>query len=503
MRKRLLPLLGCVIGASIVGTACNKFLDPSPTDVLTPDNFYKSSSDAVSAVNAAYAQMPYTYLYYFYIGDISGDDLMADPSFGSDGHQLADYTFDKTLWTLDNQWSNAYITINRCNIVIQLVPGIQMDPTLRARVIGEAKFIRALSYFMLVNMFGDVPLVTTQITNAKNAQLARTAKAQVYALIESDLQAAATSLPASYTNPPDVGRATSGAATALLAKVYLYLGDWNNAAKYAGQVITSGTYSLNKVYNDNFSISKQNSNPENIFSVNFGSPETVTGVVGSIAVLFGLPSGFPGGDAYGLEFVLPSLVNSFSATDQRGNGASFMISPYTIRHGPDSGTVVTFISPPEPALHKPLDETDPQNMEHRSWEQQPNYQPILRYADVLLMYAEAVANGGTATAGGAVTALDQVRLRGDPNASSSAASADFMDTLRVERRKEFIYEGQRWFDLSRWGILDQALRAKQAEILTIYPNEFKSVHGVFSNIYPIPQTEINSDPALTQNAGWQ
>ena len=78
-----------------------------------------------------------------------------------------------------------------------------------------------------------------------------------------------------------------------------------------------------------------------------------------------------------------------------------------------------------------------------------------------------------------------------------------MDTLRVERRKEFIYEGQRWFDLARWGILDQALRAKQAEILTIYPNEFKSVHGVTSTIYPIPQVEINSDPALTQNAGWQ
>jgi hypothetical protein len=502
MRKRLLPLLGCVIGAAIVGTGCNKFLDPNPTDVLTPDNFYKSSSDAVSAVNAAYAQMPYTYLYYFYIGDISGDDLMADAGFGSDGHQLADYTFDKTLWTLDNQWSNAYITINRCNIVIQLVPGIQMDPTLRARVIGEAKFIRALSYFMLVNMFGDVPLVTTQITNAKNAQLPRTPKAQVYTLIESDLQAAATSLPASYSTPGDVGRATSGAALSLLAKVYLYLGDWNNAAKYAGQVIASKAYSLNAVYNDNFSISKQNSNPENIFSVNFGSPETVTGVVGSISLLFGLPNGFPGGDAYGLEFVLPSVVNSFSATDQRGNGATFMISPYTIRHGPDSGQVVAFIAPPGPALHKPLDETDAQNMEHRSWEQQPNYQPILRYADVLLIYAEAVANGGTATAGSAVTALDQVRLRGDSLASSSAAGS-FMDTLRVERRKEFIYEGQRWFDLSRWGILDQALRAKQAEILTIYPNEFKAVHGVTSNIYPIPQTEINSDPALTQNAGWQ
>jgi starch-binding outer membrane protein, SusD/RagB family len=500
MRPKLIIALSCLAGlASTV--ACNKFLDPNPTDVLTPDNFYKSSDDAISAVNAAYAQMPYVYLYYFYIGDIAGDDLMADAGFGSDGHQLADYTFDNTLWTLDNQWSNEYITINRANIVIQNVPGITMAAALKARVIGEAKFIRALSYFGLVTMFGDVPLVTTQITSASLAGLPRTPKAQVYQLIETDLQQAAASLPSSYSGA-DVGRATSGAALALLAKVYLYLGDWNDAAINAAKVINSGMYSLNKNYNDNFAIATQNSNPENVFSVNFGSPETVTGVVGSIALLFGLPSGFPGGDAYGLLFVLPSAVSMFSPTDQRGNGATFMISPYTIHSKVIGDTTITWTAPPGAALHKPLDENDPQNMSSRSWEQQPNYQPIIRYADVLLMYAEAVANGGTANAGTAVAALDQVRLRGDSLATSSALAANFMDTLRVERRKEFIYEGQRWFDLSRWGILNQALTAKQEEILTIYPNEFKSVHGAPVPLFPVPQVELNADPHLTQNPGW-
>lgn len=501
MRTRLLSVLGVAFGA-IAASSCNKFLDPQPTDVLTSANFYKTQADAISAVNAVYAQMPYTYLYFFYMGDISGDDLMADAGFGSDGHQLADYTFDNTLWTLDYVWSNIYITINRANIVIQNVPGINMDATVKARVIGEAKFIRALSYFTLVGLFGDVPLVTTTITDPKNALLPRTPKAQIYTLIESDLQSAASSLPATYTLS-DVGRATSGAAQALLARVYLYQSDWADAAKWAGTVINAHTYSLNARFNDNFSISKQNSNPENIFSVNFGSPETVTGVVGSISLLFGLPSGFPGGDAYGLEFVLPSLVNSYSKTDTRGDSATFITSPY-ITHCVVVDTV-KWTAPPGAAIHKPLDECDHQNMTARSWEQQPNYQPVIRYADVLLMYAEAVAEGGTATAGPASAALDAVRHRGDPSATSSAGlgSGAFIDTLRVERRKEFVYEGLRWFDLSRWGILDQALRAKQAEILTIYPQEFKAVHGAPNALFPIPQIEINTDPNLSQNPGWQ
>lgn len=505
MRTRLLPVLGVIIGA-IAATSCNKFLDPNPTDVLTSTNFYKDSSDAVSAVNAAYAQMPYTYLYFFYLGDISGDDLMADAGFGSDGHQLADYTFDNTLWTLDYVWSNEYITINRANIVIQNVPGITMNPAAKARVIGEAKFIRALSYFTLVSFFGDVPLVTTTITNAHAANLPRTPKAQVYALIESDLQAAATALPAAYATSADVGRATSGAAQALLGKVYLYLADWNDAATWEGKVINNtaaSKYALNASYNDNFRIASQSSNPENIFSIDFGSPETVTGLVGSISLLFGLPSGFPGGDAYGLEFVLPSVVNLYSPTDTRGNHATFMISPYTTSCVVD--TTIAWTAPPGAAIHKPLDECDHQNMTSRSWEQQPNYQPIIRYADVLMMYAEAVAEGGTATAGPASAALDAVRRRGDPSATSTAGLGNgaFIDTLRVERRKEFVYEGQRWFDLSRWGILDQALRAKQAEILTIYPTEFPSVHGAPHALFPIPQVEINAEPALTQNPGWQ
>jgi starch-binding outer membrane protein, SusD/RagB family len=142
-------------------------------------------------------------------------------------------------------------------------------------------------------------------------------------------------------------------------------------------------------------------------------------------------------------------------------------------------------------------------MTARSWQQQANAQHILRYADVLLMYAEAVNEGGTPTAGTAAHAADLVRLRADPAASSLAGLPQdaLRDSIRIELRKEFVYEGQRWFDLQRYGNLDSTMRAKQTEINTYYPGE-TIIHGAPAALYPIPQTEILTTPALTQNTGW-
>jgi hypothetical protein len=120
---------------------------------------------------------------------------------------------------------------------------------------------------------------------------------------------------------------------------------------------------------------------------------------------------------------------------------------------------------------------------------------------VLLIYAEAVNSGGTPTAGTAEAALNQVRTRAGIPAVVGLAPAALTDTIRVERRREFAFEGQRWFDLSRWGILDATVRAKTAEMQTLQPGE-TSVHGVTSNLFPIPIGQINSNSHLTQNPGW-
>jgi starch-binding outer membrane protein, SusD/RagB family len=491
--RRKTALVG-LTALSLAG--CSKFLEPNPTDVLAPENFYQSRADAISAVNSVYAQTIWTYFWYWYESDVASDDVFATANYGADGHQLASYTFDPTLWSINDLWSNAYITINRANIVLDRVPPIAMEVTERNRVLGEAHYLRALMYFELVRMFGDVPLIEHEAKSVADAQIPRTPAATVYALIVSDLQTAMGDLPPSYSGS-DLGRATSGAATSLLAKAYLNQKDYTNAAKYAGQVMGSGRYSLNTRWLDNFAIAQEFTNPESIFEINYGAPEQTAGVVGSVQSLFSLPSGFPGGDAYGLMLVNPQLTALYAANDQRGYGATYMTSPYKDA----MGRTATWGVPNGAAFHKWLDETNSKDMTARSWQQMPNNWIIQRYADVLLIYAEAVNSGGTPTAGSAEAALNLVRARAGIPTVAGLSAAVFTDSIRVERRREFAFEGQRWFDLSRWGILDATIKAKTAQMQTLQPGE-TTVHGVTSNLYPIPVGQINSNSHLTQNPGW-
>jgi starch-binding outer membrane protein, SusD/RagB family len=492
--RRKTAILGCLTALSVAG--CDQFLEPKPTDVLAPENFYRSAADAVAAVNSVYSQAQWVYFWIWYESDVASDDAFATPNYGADGHQLASYTFDPTLWSINDLWTNAYITINKANIVLDRVPPIVMDVTERNRVLGEAHYLRALMYFQLVRMFGDVPLMEHEAKSVADAQIPRTAAAQVYALIVSDLQTAVNDLPPSYTGA-DLGRATSGAATSLLAKVYLNQKDYNNAAKYAGQVMSSGQYSLNARWLDNFKISLEYVNPESIFEINYGAPEQTPGVVGSVQTLFTLPSGFPGGDAYGLIQVNPDLIALYSANDQRGNGATYMTSPYVTA----LGDTATWGVPNGAAFHKWIDETNSKDMTARSWQQMPNNWIIQRYADVVLIYAEAVNSGGTATNGSAEAAFNQIRARAGIPTVSGLAPAALTDSIRVERRREFAFEGQRWFDLSRWGILDATVQAKTLQMQTLFPGE-TGVHGAPSNLFPIPDGQINSNSLLTQNPGW-
>jgi hypothetical protein len=492
--RRKTAILSCLTVLSVAG--CDQFLEPKPTDVLAPENFYRSAADAISAVNSVYSQAQWVYFWVWYESDVASDDAFATPNYGADGHQLASYTFDPTLWSINDLWTNAYITINKANIVLDRVPPIVMDVTERNRVLGEAHYLRALMYFQLVRMFGDVPLMEHEAKSVADAQIPRTPAAQVYALIVSDLQTAMNDLPPSYTGA-DLGRATSGAATSLLAKVYLNQKDYNNAAKYAGQVMASSQYSLNGRWLDNFKISLEYVNPESIFEINYGAPEETPGVVGSVQTLFTLPSGFPGGDAYGLIQVNPDLIALYSANDQRGKGATYMTSPYVTA----LGDTATWGVPNGAAFHKWIDETNSKDMTARSWQQMPNNWIIQRYADVLLIYAEAVNSGGTATNGSAEAALNQIRARAGIPTVAGLASTALTDSIRVERRREFAFEGQRWFDLSRWGILDATVQAKTVQMQALFPGE-TGVHGAPSNLFPIPDGQINSNSLLTQNPGW-
>ena len=481
--------IGACLGAVTLFAACSDFLNPKPTDVLAPENFYKSATDAVAAVNGVYEQTMWAHwLNFWYMSDIATDDIYASPNFGSDGHHFDEYTFNATEGTLAGPWGDSYTTINRANAVLDHVPGIQMDSTLKARVIAEASYLRALAYFNLVRFYGDVPLIEHEVSSLEGLDVSRTPQAQVYALIVSDLQTAAAGLPASYSGS-DVGRVTSGAAQALLAKVYLQQHNYASAAQVTGDIIASGRYALNARWKDNFTISKEFTNPESIWEINYDA--TLDPGAGSVITLFSLPSNYPGGDSYGLMGLTPSLVSLYSANDQRGNHGTFMARPYTDL----KNRTVTWTVPNGPAFDKYLDETSTQNMTARGWVQQDNNWIISRFADVLLMHAEAVNEGGAAGPMSAVVALDSVRHRAGLPSVGVTAQGAMRDSIRVERRREFVLEGQRWFDLQRYGTLDAAMRAKQAEM-------GYAVTGVPSQYFPIPQSEIDINPKLTQNPGW-
>jgi hypothetical protein len=492
---RTLAMLGTA-STLLAASACDSFIEPDPQDILAPENFYRTSTDAIAAVNAVYEQNKWTHwLAYWFITDVATDDMIATANFGSDGHRLSNYTTDATEWVFGDVWGNSYRTINRANAVIGRVPAITMDETLKDRVLGEARFLRALSYFDLVRWFGDVPLIEQEVTSLQNLNVSRSPAAEVYALIESDLQMAVGMLPPSYEGA-DVGRVTSGAAQSLLAKVYLTQQKWDEAAAAAGAVINSGRYDLLDDWYDNFEIANELTNAESIFEVNYDGVSDPG--AGSVHMLFALPQNFPGGDAYGLMQLPPSLLAIYSASDERGEGATYMLPGYTDA----MGRTTTWAMPPGAAIHKFLDETSTQNMTARAWGAQRNNWIVLRYADVLLMYAEAVAEGGAPTAGTALSRLDEVRARAGLGPAGALAGQALIDAIRLERRREFVFEGQRWFDLSRWDLLDAAITAKTTELQTVYPGE-TDVHGVPSNLWPIPQSELDINPNLTQNPGWE
>jgi starch-binding outer membrane protein, SusD/RagB family len=469
-----------VIALALATVACSDFLDPDPKDVLAPENFYRTSSDALSAVNAVYeANRGIYFLSFWYLADIASDDIVPGPRFGSDGQRMSAYTFDASDdFPIGDQWRGNYRAINRANAVIERVPGITMDVALRDRLVAEARFNRAHAYFNLVRFYGDVPLIEHETKSLQGLDVARTPAADVYAFIVADLQAAAATLPVTY-DASDVGRATKGAALALLAKVYLQQKDWANAAATAGQVISSGTYHLNEDWKDNFRIAVELVNPESIFEVNYDADLTEGG--GSVQTLFSLPDGYPGGDAFGIMSLTPDIVAQYEPNDVRGLGGTFITSPYVN----EAGQTITWAQPPGPAYIKYLDQSNTQNTTSRSWVAQPNNWIVLRYADVLLMYAEAVANGAPETAGSALDALNQVRTR----AGLAPFGALTLDDVRAERRREFVFEGQRWFDLVRYGLLDQAITAKTG-------------HPPKGDLFPIAQSERDLNPQLTQNPGY-
>jgi hypothetical protein len=476
MKKYLFIIL--LVSPIIFSTSCKK-LQEDPKAVLTTEQFYKTKSDAISAVTSVYnalnASGQTIYNSLFQIGlDIASDEALPGPrARNANVRAFAVLSHATTNDRVEEIWKQHYAAINRANVAIDRIPAIDMDATLRTRLVNEAKFLRALYYFNLVRLYGGVPLVLHEPSSLGNTEIfvKRNTLDEVYQQIIQDFKDA-ENLPASFTGT-DIGRATGGAAKSLLTRVYLTRKDWDNTITKSLEVI-NGSYGYDLFSNFADVFNKVNNNgKEHIFSAQFKS---YTNGRGNSLGSRGTPTGIPGIDGGDADIPTTNLYGLYQAGDKRRDVTFFksLVSP-------TNGNTYTFT----PHFRKYFDAS----VNPSTGESGINF-PIIRFADVLLEYAEALNEKSGPTAD-AYAAVNRVRIRAGLGELTGLSKDQFRDSIYQERRLEFVYEHQRWFDLVRIGRLVESLHAV---------GKTNAVQKHY--LYPIPQREIDLNPNLTQNPGW-
>jgi hypothetical protein len=496
-----IPPAALLLGGLLLGTAgCKTFLDQPVLGQYEASQFFTSDTNAILAVNAAYVPLSFrdaSSNALWVLGDVASDDAVkgSNPGDQADFENIDIFNITPINSAVEAQWRRYYDGILKCNVVLDGLPAdnASVSAAVRQQVVGQAQFLRAYYYFQLAAIYGNVPL-RLKVETPAELQSPAVPQAQIYAQVELDCQAAMASLPPTWTGA-DVGRATKGAAMALLAKTYLYEQKWTLAAQTAQAVEALGTYSLLPVYADNFRAATKN-NAEAIFSVQHTaglSPNQ-----GNNLNQWFAPRPQNG---YGFFYPTQSLVDNFERTsdgvvDPRLDysvgraGQSFFGVPFDA-----SWSTTGYVSKKhlQPLTEIPTMTKGDGNL---------NYQAI-RYADVLLIDAEASNEAGNSA--NALKALNQVRKRAResylydtslPNSGTvptgllpdlTATDQSLLrDAIRRERRAELALEFQRFFDITRYG----QVYAQQA--LADRPN-FNYARNRF---YPIPQSERDTNKGL-------
>lgn len=466
-------------------TACETQLDLSPVTNLTNVTYYKTAEDAKAAVGACYAQIGGTDPF---LDLVTTDDAIAFLTGSADRPLLWRYNITPSN-TFISQYAGAYNGINRSNTVIGRLPGIPMDENLKKRYIAEAKFLRALHYFNLVRLYGDVPIVTTETTSLEGLAVPRDPVDKVYELIEADLKEAESVLPKTYP-ASESGRASLGAAKGILARVYLTRAGttagspyWAQAAAKAREVMDLGVYDLYANFADAFALTARGGK-ENIFEIQY-----LTDVKGhGDGRGYGVRSApiYPGTGS-GIARPTASLFTLYSDKDTRK--AVTFITSY-VYNG-----VTTTLSITDPDFTKAVSYQKLWDKTAKTTSGEGTSKPILRYSDVLLMYAEATNEANNGPTADAYAALNKVRTRAGLTALTGLTYQPFKEAVWLERRLEFTFENMRRFDLVRTGRLLDAVKAENsfARNATIQP---------FHVLMPIPQADMDANPNLKQNLGY-
>lgn len=469
--------------------SCQKsFLDVDPQGQRKAIEFWKTQEDATRAVNAIYANLRSWENVAFpaiAIESLGSDETEKGSSPGDATflNNFDNFTHTSTEGQIAGFWKGQYQNINLANQVLTNIPSIPMDAGLKDRYLAEAKFVRAYSYFRLVRAFGDVPLRLSLPKDASEYNIPRAPKAQVWAAIEKDLTEAGAVLPVSY-GPADIGRATKGAALALNAKVAMYQNKWSEVLALTNKVMTMG-YSLFPNYEALFRIPNEN-NSESVFEI---QAQRIPSIKGASNSQYSQVQGVRGIRWGGWGFNVPTtvLAKAYEPGDPRKD-ATIIFRGETTPQGdfiPATGDNTMYNQKsyvPSSYWLAGFAEGADQNIR------------VIRYAEVLLMNAEAAnETGNTAQA---ISSLELVRARA--RAGNNAILPKVITTDKValrnaiwrERQVELAMEFDRFFDVIRQG--------RGVEVFG--PKGFKAGKN---EVMPIPSDEIDlSAGVLTQNAGY-
>jgi len=470
-------------------SSCSDFLDLKPKNELSVEDFYKTADQLEAAVSGAYAVLREKNMYedWYVFSEIPSDNTRNILSGSvSDQDEFDKYYIRTTNPYLDGFWYSSYKGINRINTVLGRMEGISIDKTLSDRYQLECKFLRALMYFNLVRVFGDVPLVLKEISISEAYEYGRDPKDNVYQQIISDLKEA-EGLPVSYKSDADVGRATSGAAKALLGKVYLTLNNYSEAETKLAEVINSSVYSLlentaGSLNNDGYAsvfYAQNHNSKEAVFEVQYkkGGYGTGSNFSNNFAPENSGTNVVPVGGSLGNNIPEMEMFGVYEEGDLRRDFS--MALGYNDNRKDGEWVDARYVS-------KYFDVS-------YSGNDNDNNFPVIRYADVLLMYAEALNQNGKTLQ--ACEYLNKIRRRGFGYQTTETSPVDintsdkqtFFLAVEHERRVELAFEGHRWFDLIRTNRAVEVMTAKGYKL-----NE--------SNlICPIPQKQIDVNPALKQN----
>lgn len=476
MKSHTYKLVG--MAAMVLGLAqgCTSFVDLKSPTVVNRDDYFNRESDMTAAVNGMYNSLRGYYNNYFVVAEVPSDNTEANNG------NLAYAEVDQQTWLNNNSyfqslWLNSYSTIGRANIILDKIDAIAMNDNLKNQYKGEALFVRSLMYVQLAQFFGDVPLILKEVkTEAEAYSYLREPVTKVYAQVEADLKAAIEALPPVHTGA-NVGRAPKAAAQALLGKMYLVSKQFDKAVPVLKAAKEDANFGLLDDYAQVFSVDNRN-NKEILFAVQYIANGNGEG--SSFCIRFA-PFGsgtdittgaFPTGSNQGTE----DLNDAFEAGDTR--------KPVAIARYATTNALYT-----RKFLDRPIANNEGKNL----W-------PVIRYADVLLMYAEALNETGAT--GEAIKPLNEVRFRADLDDVPDLGQSALRDTIQHERRVELCFEGHRYLDLLRTG--------KMLEVMRAYKEKYKGVGYLVENydirdrnvLFPIPFRERSLNPELSQNLGY-